>query len=123
MPSPSLSGWAGPLFRGGGWRRPAGLLPPTGQGSAASPEWVLPPLLLGAELLLQLPAPVGRVQWGFQKWTLPSSLGLRSMVSKVLFECLILGMNLTGNSTQAKALPQDSQHMEDTSRACIHSRR
>lgn len=59
----------------------------------------------------------------FQTWAVHFSHGLGSLVSEVFFECLVLDMSLTGSSTQAKARPQDSRRMEDTSPACTRSSR
>ena len=99
---------------------------PLWPGVGSTPRAGAALLPLGVKMLPQLTAPAGRVPWRKDSMECPE-VGSSSLpwpeVSEVFFEWLILGMNLTGSSTQAKALPQDSRHMEDTSRACTHSRR
>lgn len=135
----SAGGWAGTFLRGrgcgGSGRVGPGLLAHRLTGRpAAFPRWVWPSLWLKVTVPLRLDVPLlegvrsegntkpGRLQ-RFQKRAVGFSRGPGSFDNEVFFECLILGMNLTGSSTQAKALPQDSRHMEDTSPACIRSSR
>lgn len=113
LPGPSVAG-RGLSSKAEGAALPAGLLPPTRRGLAALPEWVLKRCCCSGWR---------KDSAGVSRNGLFLSLGPGSMVNEVSFECLTLGMNLTGSSTQAKALPQDSRHMEDTSQACTHSRR
>lgn len=127
LPGPSVDG-RGPSSKTEGASPSSGTPCPTGQGLAALPKRVLSSFHWEGKCCccsqcLSGGGHGGKTAWSVQKWALPPSLGPRSTVSEVFFECFILGMNLMGSSTRAKALPQDSRHMEDTSQACTHSRR
>lgn len=126
LPGPSVDG-RGPSSKAKGASPSSGTPRPTGQGVGSTPRMGAALLPLGgsaaaAHSACREEAVEEKTAWSVQKWALPPSLGLRSTVSEVFFECFILGMNLTGSSTRSQALPQDGRHMEDTSRACTHSR-
>lgn len=84
-------------------------LAPPARGLAALPEWVLPSFHWEGKCCccsqcLSGGGRGGKTAWSVQKWVFPPSLGLRSTVSEVFFECFILGMNLTGSSTRPRLL-------------------